>query len=90
MNNETYPGIKNKEKEYDNINHPKHYVNHPSGVECIDITRHMNFNLGNALKYIWRCETKDDKIDDLKKAIWYLDDEINKTIAMQEKPNEKM
>lgn len=42
----------------DNIEHPKHYMSHPSGIECIQITRHMGFNLGNAIKYIWRADLK--------------------------------
>ena len=49
----------------DNINHPQHYQ-HPSGIECIDITEHMNFCLGNAIKYIWRCET--ERINTTKSA----------------------
>lgn len=59
----------------DIVNHPKHYTSHPSGVECIQITEHMNFNLGNAMKYIWRNEGKNG-IEDLKKAAWYIDREI--------------
>ena len=62
----------------DNVNNPKHYTQHPSGIECIEITRHMNFNLGNALKYIWRADLKNDAIEDLKKSIWYLQDEIKR------------
>jgi len=62
----------------DPVNHPKHYTNHPSGVECIEITRHMGFNLGNAMKYIWRADLKNDAIEDLEKAVWYLKDEIQK------------
>lgn len=62
----------------DNVNHPKHYTSHPSGVECTQITTHMGFNLGNALKYIWRCDLKSDSIEDLKKAIWYIEAEIKK------------
>jgi len=62
----------------DNIDHPKHYTEHPSGVECIQITEHMGFNLGNALKYIWRCDLKGDAIEDLRKAIWYINREIEK------------
>jgi len=56
---------------------PSHYKAHPSGLECIFFTRNMNFNAGNAFKYIWRAGLKDDKVQDLKKAIWYLQDEIN-------------
>ena len=55
----------------------KHYRQHPSGIECIDITRHMGFNLGNALKYIWRADLKNESpVEDLKKATWYLLDEL--------------
>ena len=62
----------------DNIEHPRHYTSHPSGIECIQITRHMGFNLGNAIKYIWRADLKNDALEDLEKAIWYLIDEIQK------------
>lgn len=60
----------------DMVNNPPHYTNHPSGVECITITEHMNFNLGNALKYIWRADLKGNSIEDLKKAEFYLKREI--------------
>lgn len=68
----------------DPVNHPTHYTNHPAkcfcgkGIECIQITEHMGFNLGNAVKYIWRCDLKKDAIEDLKKAVWYLQREIAK------------
>lgn len=62
----------------DSVNHPKHYTSHPSGVECIQITEHMGFNLGNAVKYIWRADLKADAIEDLKKARWYIDRELKK------------
>jgi hypothetical protein len=62
----------------DAVNHPPHYTNHPSGIECIQITEHMGFNLGNAVKYVWRADLKNDAIEDLKKAKWYLDREIQK------------
>lgn len=70
----------------DQINHPKHYNSDPSGIECIDITRHRNFNIGNAIKYLWRAGLKEDKdrklidkqIEDLNKAVWYLVDEIHR------------
>lgn len=58
------------------INHPRHYTASPSGVECIDVAEHMNFCVGNALKYIWRAGLKGDAVTDLKKARWYLDREI--------------
>jgi hypothetical protein len=62
----------------DPVNHPKHYTTHPSGIECIQITEHMGFNLGNAIKYVWRADLKDDALEDLRKAIWYIDREIQK------------
>lgn len=62
----------------DPVNHPAHYTQHPSGVECIQITEHMGFCLGNAVKYIWRADLKHDAIEDLKKARWYIDREIAK------------
>lgn len=65
----------------DPVEHPAHYTRHPSGVECIQITRHMGFNLGNAMKYIWRADLKGNALEDLKKARWYLDDEINRREA---------
>lgn len=70
----------NPNKEHDPVNHPEHYTSHPSGIECIEITRHMNFNLGNAMKYIWRAGIKSGSSDivDLEKAIWYIQDEINR------------
>ena len=61
-----------------NVQHPKHYNEHPSGVECIDIIRHMNFNLGNVIKYVWRADLKNDAIEDLQKAMFYLKDEIKR------------
>ena len=62
------------------VNHPPHYTAHPSGVECIEITRHMNFNIGNAVKYLWRAGAKnpDKEIEDLKKSIFYINDEIKR------------
>lgn len=54
-----------------------HYKKHPSGIECIQITEHMGFCLGNAIKYIWRAGLKDDEIEDLEKAIWYIQREID-------------
>ena len=75
-----------KEQKYDNVNHPKHYtwLKDLCGIEVIDITRHMNFCLGNSLKYILRAGHKKDasltdidkQVEDLNKAIWYIQDEI--------------
>jgi len=68
----------------DNVNHPAHYMSSNAQcdcgrfIECIDVTRHMNFNIGNAVKYIWRADHKGNKIEDIQKAIWYLQDELKK------------
>ena len=62
----------------DPVNNPVHYTDHPSGIECIQITEHMNFNLGNAIKYIWRAALKGKHLEDLKKAMWYISREITR------------
>lgn len=70
----------------DKVNHPKHYTSHPSGCECIDITEHYDFCIGNAIKYLWRCGLKaeegmnirDKEIEDLEKAVWYINRKIQK------------
>lgn len=59
------------------VNRPPHYTAHPSGVECIQITEHMNFLMGNAMKYLWRADLKNG-LEDLKKAAWYIQREIEK------------
>lgn len=68
---------------YDPVHHPLHYKQHPSGVECIDITEHMSFCLGNAVKYIWRADLKGSSIQDLEKAKWYLEREIKRRESAQ-------
>lgn len=70
----------------DTVNHPEHYTSHPSGVECIDITEHYDFCIGNAIKYLWRAGLKTEEgktdvqkeLEDLKKAQWYIDRKIQK------------
>lgn len=68
-------------KMTDNVNHPPHYNSSPAQctcgrrIECIDVSRHMGFNVGNAVKYLWRFELKNG-LEDLKKARWYIDDLI--------------
>lgn len=63
------------------VEHPVHYTSHPSGIECITVTEHMNFCLGNAMKYIWRAGLKGDAIEDLRKARFYIDREIERRIG---------
>lgn len=65
----------------DAVNSPKHYNSHPSGVECITVTEHFNFNVGNAIKYLWRAGLKGGLVEDLKKARWYVDREISRLEA---------
>ena len=60
------------------VNHPPHYTQRQDGLECIDITEGMNFCCGNAVKYIWRAPFKGKYVEDLKKAIWYLEREIKR------------
>lgn len=68
----------------DMVNHPPHYTSHPSGIECIEITQHLDFCIGNAIKYLWRAGLKGEaKVEDMKKAIWY----INRKIELVEKEN---
>jgi hypothetical protein len=63
---------------HDPVNSPKHYTGHPSGIECIQVTEHMSFCLGNAVKYIWRADLKQNTVEDLQKAVWYINREIEK------------
>ena len=73
--------VLNKNTFNNAVNHPAHY-NQIAGIECIDVARHFDFNLGNCLKYIWRAYHKNATIEDLQKAVWYLQDEIK---MLQEK-----
>lgn len=103
----------NEKQQHDPVNHPLHYTSDPSGVECIEITRHRNFNIGNAIKYLWRAglkledvsvadELRDSlskeptgllvrkvsrakQIEDLQKAIFYINDEIGRLQAERDK-----
>lgn len=70
--------IKVTEEAHDSVNRPAHYRGHPSGVECITVAEHMGFNIGNAIKYLWRADLKNNPIEDLEKAIWYINREIKR------------
>lgn len=71
-------------RAHDPVHSPRHYTSDPSGVECIQITQHRNFPVGNAIKYLWRAGLKpgsngDDlakQVQDLEKAKFYIDVEI--------------
>lgn len=67
------------------VNHPPHYQQVP-GLECIEVVRHFNFNRGNAIKYIWRAGAKGNEVEDLKKAMWYIEDEIKRLKSAAEQP----
>lgn len=66
----------------EHVNHPQHYNSHPNGIECIDIIRHYVCDIANAIKYLWRAGLKSEmgmedaekEIEDLKKALWYIED----------------
>ena len=81
---EFYDMAKRMNEQIDMVNHPDHYTSDPSGVECIEVTRHRNFNIGNAIKYLWRAGLKEDaskdilqkQVEDLRKAVFYINDEI--------------
>lgn len=62
----------------DAVNHPDHYNAHPAGIECIDVVEHLPFNVGNAIKYLWRAGLKGDELEDLRKAAWYVQREIER------------
>lgn len=78
----------------DNVNHPVWYTQHPSGIECIDIARWYCFDIGNAIKYLWRNGLKDSEnideqsnlekqIQDLEKAVWYINDRIKYLVNLK-------
>lgn len=81
---EFFEMARDAKNKIDMVNHPKHYTSDPSGVEAIEITRHRNFNIGNAIKYLWRAGLKEDpskdmlekQLEDLRKAVFYINDEI--------------
>lgn len=60
------------------VEHPVHYTSHPAGIECISVTEHFNFNIGNAIKYLWRAGLKGEQEQDLRKSLWYVNREIER------------
>lgn len=76
--------MEQEEQKKERVNHPDYYNQHPSGIECIEIIRYYCFDIGNAIKYLWRAGLKKEssmsdkqkEIEDLKKAIWYINDRI--------------
>lgn len=83
MESSPYHGVKLSGNNAENasiVDHPSHYNQHPSGVECIEIIEHWPYNLGAAVKYIWRAGWKPgvDQLEDLQKALWYINREIQR------------
>lgn len=74
-------------QERDPVNNPSHYNSNPSGIEAIQFTEHMGFNLGNAAKYLYRAGKKDDVIQDLRKTVWYTMREIRRIIFFEKQGN---
>ena len=83
------PYCKGNSSKSDPVNNPTHYKNHPSGIECIEITKHMSFCIGNAMKYLWRADEKGAPIQDLRKAIRYIEIEIQRREAIAPPPADR-
>lgn len=64
------PKVEKDDEAVDMVNHPPHYKD-ASGIECIEVTKHMSFCGGNCFKYLYRAGKKGSTVEDLKKAIWY-------------------
>ena len=64
------------EHHWGEATNPAHYKSHPSGIECIQVTEHMGFLVGNAVKYLWRAGSKGAEVEDLRKALWYIERRI--------------
>lgn len=76
--------------EHDPVSHPSHYTSSPAkcvcgqGIECIQVTEHMGFNIGNSVKYLWRADLKGEAIQDMEKAVWYILREIDRRKRMRQ------
>lgn len=68
------------------VDHPPHYNLHPSGLECIDVAESWGFNLGNALKYLWRAGYKGAAKEDFEKALWYISREVTRRRGLRDDP----
>jgi len=78
-----------RSKEFDVVDRPKHYNSHPSGFEAIELCEYMTFNMGNATKYVWRAGLKNDEVEDLKKALWYVEREDKRHLLINKLPLEE-
>lgn len=84
LETKTSPSPQHEAQKHDPVNHPEHYTSQPSGVECIQVVEWMGFNLGNAVKYVWRADLKGNATEDLKKARWYIDREILRRASLRD------
>jgi hypothetical protein len=76
------------EQRYETVNHPPHYNQHPSGVECITIIQEFGYNIGAAVKHLWRAGLKPgcDALEDLRKAKRYVEYEIARLESQNDEP----
>lgn len=66
----------------DVVNHPAHYNAHPGGIECIELVEQLPFCQGNAIKYLWRANHKGAAVQDLSKALWYVERAFDSASAL--------
>lgn len=78
--------VKSTPENKNAVEHPSHYNSHPSGVEAITVLQHHNFNVGSALKYLWRAGLKGEALEDLKKAREYINFEIARVEKFESGP----
>ena len=70
--------------KHDTVNHPSHYTSGPAcehcgkTIECIVVVERLSFSVGNAIKYLWRAGLKGEAIEDLEKALWYVNRELER------------
>lgn len=83
----TEPEGENGLSVYEYVDHPKHYNDHPAGIECIDVIEHLPFNIGSAIKYLWRVGLKpgEDPFKEMNKAVWYIEREKERMIKLEGK-----
>lgn len=70
--------VERNAEDPDMVNNPPHYTQNPSGVECIEVIEHLPSNIAAAIKYLWRCDDKNNPEEDLNKAAWYINRELER------------
>jgi DNA-binding transcriptional ArsR family regulator len=71
-------------KAFDAVHHPQHYNSHPSGVECVEYSELLPGNLSHVCVYVWRHADKEKPVEDLRKALWFLERELARSTTEQE------